>query len=291
MLQRDTTAEVIQAPKLLALDGREATIFVGETIRYAEAKTEQGQAGGLSLSVKEASNSPVSTGFQLLVIPHVIPGTNKVEMDIIPNETSLTGKGDPTVAPAGFDVFTVGSAGMEGTIALPRERSSTIVTTMLIESGQTAVIGGLTTESDTETISQVPFFSHIPLLGWFFEHEERSVEKNSLWIFVTPTIVRSTSDHQRLLERELRLRHGAYGERLHQILYGDDPNAALGHTVVDPASASADPGTATNGLVTTPAVVIDPALDVGSWASFVQSSDPADQAVVDTIEQSPQNPL
>ena len=76
MLQRDTNSEVIQAPKIIALDGIEATIFVGETIRYAEAKTEQGQAGGLSLALTEAQSSPVDTGFQLLIVPHVVPGTN-----------------------------------------------------------------------------------------------------------------------------------------------------------------------------------------------------------------------
>ena len=43
---------------LIALDGSEATIFVGETIRYAEAKSEQGQAGGLQLSLSEAQGSP-----------------------------------------------------------------------------------------------------------------------------------------------------------------------------------------------------------------------------------------
>jgi hypothetical protein len=69
MLQRDTNTQVFQAPKILALDGREATIFVGETVRWAEAKTEQGQAGGLSLSLEEASNSPVEDGFQLLIVP------------------------------------------------------------------------------------------------------------------------------------------------------------------------------------------------------------------------------
>ena len=57
LIQRDTSAELIQAPKILAIDGREATIFVGETFRYAEAKTEQGQAGGLSLALEEADNS------------------------------------------------------------------------------------------------------------------------------------------------------------------------------------------------------------------------------------------
>ena len=149
-------------------------------------------------------------------------------------------------------------------------------------------------------------FSHIPLLGWFFEHEERSVDKDSLWIFVTPNIVRTSSDHQRVLDRELRLRHGAYGERLHQILYGDDPDAALGHTTVDAAAdtdAAAAGGTAkvmTGTSTSTPAIVVDPTGtppadpaygDVGAWASFVQTSDPADQAVIETIEQSPQNPF
>ena len=223
MLQRDTTTEVVQAPKLIALDGHEATIFVGETIRYAQAKSEQGQAGGLQLSVEEAQSSPVETGFQLLVIPHVVPGANKVQLDIIPKETSLTGKGDGTIAPPGFDVFTVGASGLEGSIALPRERSSTIVTSMLLASGQTAVIGGLTTESDLERISQVPGLHRIPLIGWLFEHEERTRAKNSLLVFVTPTVVRTAEGTQKIVDRELMERHGVYGERLQEILYGDSP--------------------------------------------------------------------
>ncbi len=238
LLQRDTTMEVVQAPKLIALDGREATIFVGETIRYAQAKSEQGQAGGLQLSVEEAQNSPVATGFQLLVLPNVIPGTNKVVMEIIPKETTLTGKGDN---PKGFDIFTVGASGLEGSIALPRERSSTIVTSMLLESGQTAVIGGLTTESDVETKSEVPGLSKIPLLGWLFRHESRTRGKQSLLVFITPSVVRSAGESQRLLERELGKRHGRYGERLRQILYGEgyDPGHASMESGTEDASWSA----------------------------------------------------
>ena len=272
MLQQDTTAEVIQAPKLIALDGHEATIFVGETIRYAQAKSEQGQAGGLQLSVEEADNSPVETGFQLLVTPHVIPGTSKVEMDVIPKQTALTGTGDPSVAPPGFDVFTIGASGLEGTIALPRERSSTIVTSMLLDSGQTAVIGGLTTESDTETVTKVPYLSEIPLLGWMFEHEERSRTKDNLLVFVTPSVIRSSAETQRVLERELQHRHGMYGDRLKQILYGDDPGYDAGHTPVSAPTESA--AASKTGQA-----------DEQQWATFVQDEqNPADQDVVDQVE-------
>ena len=203
MLQRDTDSEVIQAPKIIALDGTEATIFVGETIRYAEAKTEQGQAGGLSLSLTEAQGSPVDIGFQLMIVPHVVPGTNSLTMEVIPKETSLSGTGQSALAPAGFDVFTVGAAGEEGSIALPRTRSSTIVTTMLLESGQTAMIGGLTTDLDTKTESRVPYLSAIPLIGELFKNEKAERNRRSLLVFLTPTVVHSSKDTEKIVQGEL----------------------------------------------------------------------------------------
>lgn len=283
MLQRDTTTEVIQAPKLVVLDGKEGTIFVGESIRYAQAKSEQGQAGGLSLSVEEADGSPVETGFQLLVQPHVIPGSSKVDMLIIPKETSLTGVGDPSVAPPGFDVFTIGASGLEGTIALPRERSSTIVSNILLDSGQTAILGGLSTDTDTETVSEVPFFSDIPLLGWFFQHKSRTRDKQMLWVFVTPTVVRSSADQQRLLEREVLRRQDAYGERLQQILYGDNPDMS-GHVLM-PTEPVEQPISAAPAAEAPAATAGTEAPDAGQWATFVQTpSDPADQAVITEVE-------
>lgn len=218
MLQRDGATEVVQAPKLIALDGREATIFVGETVRYAEAKSEIGQTGSLQLSVSEATGSPVEVGFQLLVVPHVVPGTNKLTMDVIPKETSLSGTGSSEFAPAGFDVFSVGSGSDSGSIALPRVRSSTIVTSMLLESGQTAVIGGLTTDTDIDTHSEVPYLADIPVLGRLFQHDDKTREKRSLMVFVTPTIVRTSFDQERLLREELERRHGQYKTELEDVL-------------------------------------------------------------------------
>lgn len=217
LLQRDTKSEVIQSPKVIALDGREATIFVGETIRYAEAKSEQGQAGGLQLSVAEASGSPVEVGFQLLICPNVIPGTNKMVMEVIPKETSLSGTGSSELAPPGFDVFTIGASGLEGSIALPRTRSSTIVTSMMLDSGQTAMIGGLSSESDQKTNTKVPFLGDIPVLGELFKYENSTRDRRSLLVFLTPTIIRSSEDTQLLLEQELRRRRTALKDELEKL--------------------------------------------------------------------------
>ncbi len=219
MLQRDTNTEVIQAPKLVTLDGNPSTIFVGETVRYAEAKSEQGQAGGLQLSVQEANGSPVEVGFQLLVTPNVIPGTKKVMMEVIPKETSLSGtSGNSTLAPSGFDIFTIGAAGLEGSIALPRTRSSTLVTKMLLEDGQTAVIGGLTTDSETTVVSRVPYISRIPVVGELFKYRSEAREKRSLVIFLTPKLVHSADDTEYLLQQELLRRRGRLQEELDDLL-------------------------------------------------------------------------
>jgi hypothetical protein len=140
---------------------------------------------------------------------------------------------------------------------------------MLLDSGQTAVLGGLSTDVDTETVSEVPGLSKIPLVGWLFRHEERSRSKRSLMVFVTPSVVRSSAEAQRILERELRYRNGEYGERLQQILFGDDPDYEAGdHTaVIDPEMAAAEGS------------------DDSQWATFVQqTSDPEDQEVIDLVE-------
>ena len=243
MLQRDSRTEIVQAPQLIALDGDPATIFVGETIRYAEAKTEQGQAGGLELSIQEADNSPVEVGFQLMVVPHCIPGTNKLTMDVIPKETSLSGQGDTSIAPPGFDVFTIGASGLEGRIALPRKRSSTIVTSMILESGQPVMIGGLSTDTEIEQHSEVPYLASIPWLGELFQHDSKSHTRRNLMVFITPSIVRTASDQQRLLEKELQRRRSEFGDRLRDILYGEEAAMATGAMMgADPVDMAGETG-------------------------------------------------
>lgn len=180
--------EVVQAPKLITLDHQEATVFVGDIIRYAETQAATNQAGGLAFSVSEAQNSPVETGFQLLIIPHVVPGTNKIMMTVIPQAKFLSGTSDPNLQ--GFNLF-----GQEGAqISLPQVTSQTVVTNLMLESGQTGVIGGLITNRKSKLVSKVPLLGDLPLLGFLFRRTQESENHNNLLVFITPTMIRGSEE-------------------------------------------------------------------------------------------------
>lgn len=210
LLARDSRSEIEQAPQITTLDNHTATIFVGEAVRYAQARVEQGQAGGLLLALEEGDESPVNIGFQLLATPHIVPGTDKIIMEVIPQRTSLSGTGSSAIAPAGFDIFEVGggSAAGAGQIALPRVASSTLSTTVLLSSGQTAVLGGLKTKTESETITKLPLLGDIPLLGYLFKNRVKQETTSTLLVFITPHIIRSAEDMtasmQKVLEERMR---------------------------------------------------------------------------------------
>jgi type IV pilus assembly protein PilQ len=198
LFKKDVRSRITQSPKLFVLDNQEATIFVGESVRYAQSEASSSQSGTLEYSIKEADNSPVSTGFQLLLVPHVVPDTDKIMMTIVPSQKALTGSSSEL---AGFDKFSIGAAGAEQTIFLPREGTSTLVTTLICQHGVTTVLGGLMVDSDRETISKLPWLGDIPFLGWLFKIEERGKETSQVLIFMTPWLIKEPS-HQREALRE-----------------------------------------------------------------------------------------
>ena len=206
LLKKDSRSEIMQSPSVTALDHETATIFVGEAVRYAQARVEQGQAGGLLLALEEGDESPVNVGFQLLATPHVVPGTDKVIMQVVPQRTSLTGTGTSSTAPAGFDVFSVGGGGQTGQIALPRVASSTLATTVLLPSGYTAVLGGLKSKSESETVTQLPLLGDIPLLGYLFKNRTKQQTTSTLLVFITPQVIRSVEDVDASVQRALQER-------------------------------------------------------------------------------------
>jgi type II secretory pathway component GspD/PulD (secretin) len=196
MLQRDTSTNIVQAPKLLALDNQEATIFIGESIRYARTTAATNQNGGLTFAVEEDPNSPVNVGFQLLVIPHVIPGEDKIMLLVIPQRRELSGTTSPI---PGFDRISI--AGQE--IDLPRVQSSTLKTAMILRNGQTAVIGGMLEDVDRKSVDKIPLLGDIPLLGLMFQGKSTIKAREHLIITITPRILDDTDAANCLISDEL----------------------------------------------------------------------------------------
>lgn len=202
LLKQDESTRLVQAPKILTLDNQAATIFVGETIRYARTVAESNQQGALQYSIDEATSSPVQTGFQLLIIPHVIPAQEKVMMTVIPQQQTLTGT---SAEQPGFNVFRSGTGANEVSIALPQTASRTVITHMMLESGETAVIGGLLTDTESQDVNKVPFLGDIPVIGWLFKNEVTTKQKDHLIILITPHILRGAAERRAALSSEMRL--------------------------------------------------------------------------------------
>jgi type II secretory pathway component GspD/PulD (secretin) len=219
LFEQDSDTRIEQRPTISALSDTEATIFVGESIRWAEIETQANQNGGVFTAVKESPRSPVQVGFQLLVIPHVVPGTGRIVLTVIPQSNALTGSS--TLLP-GFDEFQlVGDADVEGEgdqrVFLPRVATSTVVTRMMVESGNTAVVAGLIEDRQSEVLDKIPFAGDIPLVGHLFRHTDTQKVKNHLIVFITPRIAKtaeSAAADAAKLEREAKAREAAEHERL-----------------------------------------------------------------------------
>ena len=67
-----------------------------------------------------------------------------------------------------------------------------VKTQVLIPNSNTLVMGGFIKDNTKNSYTKVPFMGDIPVLGYAFRHESKSLDKDNLLIFITPTIVRDT---------------------------------------------------------------------------------------------------
>jgi len=191
LIQVSSHTRISQVPRIVTIDHHQATINVGESVRWAQMEAESSQWGGLKFTIKEADSSPVHLGFQLFVTPHIIPGTNKIVMCVIPEADSLSGK-STDAGMEGFDKFAIGEGGIYE-LFLPRVRSQTMITNLLIESGQTGVIGGLVSERQTEIVTKIPGLAEIPILGYLFKSKSELSIHEELLVLITPNIIEGTA--------------------------------------------------------------------------------------------------
>ncbi len=197
LVKEDQNSRLLQEPTLTMVNNQPATIFVGDNVPFAVQKVSQDQNGNIVASIDENKRSPIDVGFVLHMTPHWVPDTDLIDLMVIPKVSRLSGETSRDIP--GFDrfVFEAEGSATRSLIDLPRVASQTVVTYLRVQSGHTAVIGGLNTERRSEVVSKIPLLSSIPVLGNLFTWKRKQNQVESLIILITPHLIRSTEQADR----------------------------------------------------------------------------------------------
>lgn len=155
-LEKENKGEVIASPRITTANQKEAYIEQGVEIPYQEAAS----SGATATQFKKAVLS-------LTVTPHITPD-DKIILDLVVTQDTIS---DIT---SGF---------------APAIDTQRIGTQVLVNNGETIVLGGIYQQAIISTVSKIPILGDIPYLGWLFRNSSQLNEKKELLIFVTPRIV------------------------------------------------------------------------------------------------------
>jgi len=155
-LEADNRGRVVSSPRVLTSDKGTAMIEQGTEIPYQEAAS----SGATSTSFKKAVLS-------LEVTPNITPD-GRVSMDIKIN------KDTPNLSIPGM---------------APAVDTRKVQTTVLVDNGGTVVIGGIYELTEDQGTNKVPLLGDIPVLGFAFRNNTRSISKQELLVFITPRIM------------------------------------------------------------------------------------------------------
>lgn len=156
-LENDNKAHLISNPIITTTDNREASIVVGQKIPLIVSD----EAGN-------AITQLTTIGIMLQVTPH-INSEDRITLDIHNEVSDLSSQ-----------------ATVQGGVIINTSESDTRV---LVENGETAIIGGLIRKVESRLVSGVPVLKDIPLLGTLFKHSSKTKDSRELVVFVTPSIV------------------------------------------------------------------------------------------------------
>lgn len=154
--------EVVARPKVITADKQAATISQGQQVPYLErAGGDTGAAGGATVAF-------IAAELVLNVTPQITPDDRIIlDLDVTQDEVGA--------APAG------GGA--------PPINTSNLTTKVLVNNGDTIVLGGVFKTSDTNSINKTPLLGDLPYLGSLFRSTNRTTTKTELLIFITPILL------------------------------------------------------------------------------------------------------
>jgi type IV pilus assembly protein PilQ len=159
--QAETQANIISSPRVITANQKEAVIEQGVEIPYQASAS----SGATTIQFKKAVLS-------LKVKPQITPD-NRIIMDLDVKDDSV---GQVVVASGGVNV--------------PSINTREIATQVLVNDGQTIVLGGILETTQREDDNKVPYLGDIPILGHLFKQTSHKDNKDELMIFITPKIVR-----------------------------------------------------------------------------------------------------
>ncbi len=174
-LATNSDANLLSTPSLMTLDNQEAKIVVGNEVPF--------RTGSFTTEGDGASN-PFTTvtredvGLQLTVTPHVYDN-NSIRLEIAQEITNV------------IDT-PVGDSAFADVVTSKRE----IQTTVIANSNQTVVLGGLIQDNNTDSRKKVPLFGDIPGLGVLFRSKDVKRTKTNLLVFLRPVVITSAEDTQ-----------------------------------------------------------------------------------------------
>jgi type IV pilus assembly protein PilQ len=158
-LEADKRGKVISSPRVITADKQKATIEQGTEIPYQQATS----SGATSVSFKSATLS-------LSVTPQITPD-DKVIMDLEVKKDSVG------------NVFA----------GVPSIDTRKVTTQILVDNGETAVLGGIYEQTQRNDVDKVPGFGDLPLLGGLFRNTVKQDDKSELLIFITPKILKDSA--------------------------------------------------------------------------------------------------
>jgi type IV pilus assembly protein PilQ len=153
-------AKILSAPKVVTVNGQQASIEAVQDIAFKTSSVSNG--------VVTSDFKTVSAGIKLSVTP-TINAEDRITLKINPESSFPT---------------------QESTEAGPIIRTRKAQTTVIVKDGDTLVIGGLIDDQDTKGVSKVPLLGDIPIIGVFFRSNTSKKIRNELLVFVTPRIIR-----------------------------------------------------------------------------------------------------
>ncbi len=170
--KKDSDVNIISTPQVLTTDNKKAEISVGENVPYITSLNTP--TGLTTQNYTNYEYKDVST--KLTITPHI----NQSDVLRLELKTEVIKLKDNTAS------------------LTPTTLKRTADTTVMIQDGETVVIGGIIGQDATESEYKVPLLGDIPVLGWLFKTHSTNSTKTNMFIFVTPHIIKNPADMSRL---------------------------------------------------------------------------------------------